>query len=54
MKCYKHDPELFENAKSIIKSNLTYNLFFDGASDPNPGPSGAGYIIYDKRPKRIF
>jgi ribonuclease HI len=25
----------------------TYTLYFDGCSKSNPGPSGAGYVIYE-------
>lgn len=38
----------------MIDPNQTYYIFFDGASPRNPGPSGAGYIIYEQNEKTVF
>jgi ribonuclease HI len=32
----------------------TYTLYFDGCSKGNPGPSGAGAVIYDVLMKEIW
>jgi len=51
---FKEDPEAIEKAKKKIKPEETYYLFFDGACSNNPGPTGAGYIVFDKDSKKIF
>jgi len=36
---------LMKNNKLIVSKNMTYNLYFDGASRGNPGPSSWGISI---------
>lgn len=31
-----------------------YNLYFDGGSNPNPGPCAGAYVIYDGKGKEIY
>ena len=33
---------------------MSYTLFFDGACPGNPGPCGAGFVIFDKDQKIIY
>jgi ribonuclease HI len=33
---------------------MSYTLFFDGCSKGNPGPSGAGAVIYDENNNEIW
>lgn len=42
--------EYFTNSKQpskVVPQLNTYTLMFDGGSRGNPGPSGAGYVLYD-------
>lgn len=53
-------PRLEESESKVSKekANPIYTLYFDGASKGNPGPSGAGAVIYKaeygKPPKEIW
>jgi len=38
---------------NIIILKMSYTLFFDGCSKGNPGPSGAGAVIYDENNNEI-
>lgn len=36
----------FDNNSDDSNDNSTYNIYFDGASRGNPGPSGIGFVVY--------
>lgn len=51
---FKEDEKALEKARKKINPAETYYLFFDGGASNNPGPSGAGYVIFDKDSQKIF
>eukprot|EP01016_Furgasonia_blochmanni_P023121 TRINITY_DN2503_c0_g1_i5.p1 TRINITY_DN2503_c0_g1~~TRINITY_DN2503_c0_g1_i5.p1 ORF type:complete len:187 (+),score=36.40 TRINITY_DN2503_c0_g1_i5:132-692(+) len=40
--------------KKKVDANDTYSIFFDGASENNPGKAGAGVVIFDGKNKEFF
>jgi len=51
---FKEDEKALERGRKKVNPADTYYLFFDGGSSNNPGPSGAGYAIFDKDSQKIF
>ncbi len=47
--CYKTGVKIFpESMYSVPKPETDYVLYFDGCSKGNPGPGGAGAVLYYK------
>jgi ribonuclease HI/probable phosphoglycerate mutase len=42
------------NITKIVPYKFEYQMFFDGCSKGNPGPSGAGAVIYNSDNKEIW
>jgi ribonuclease HI len=43
-----------EGMNEYLEKTKKYALYTDGGSRGNPGPSGAGYVIYDENNKELY